>query len=275
MTSLSEVLTEAINHMMGGVYTMLPGVVESYDFKAQKAIVRPSISKVIRAGETITPPAIFEVPVIWPRTANAIIHLPLAPGDRVMVIFSCRSLELWLNNAAALSDPGDFRKFDLNDAVAVPGFYPFALQSPAENGQDLLIQHKLATVRLRQDSSIEVEQKASKAMIRIDPAGNVTVDTPVSASVRALSCAVECTAATVVTETADVKALAVTFAAVTVIANVTGVFQGTVLGVANLTVAGNTITAAPGVLDVFTPVLTLHGNLAVNGNINATGTITP
>jgi len=272
---LSEVLTDAINHSLGSVYTMLPGVVESYDYRLQKAVVRVSINKVIRKGETISPPKIFEVPVVWPHTKNAIIHLPLASGDRVMVVFSCRSLELWLNSRRRQSDPGDFRKFDMSDAVAIPGLFPFSLAADVENGDDLLIQHRRATVRLKANSAIEIHQKLTGSIVKIDAWGNITATTLLSANINATVCTVDCQAATVTTKTASMKAVFVDFSAVTVTGIVLGAFNGAVVGLTSLFLGDNTITVAPGVVDVRTFLFKLHGDLSVDGNITATGTITP
>lgn len=53
------------------------------------------------------------------------LALPVAVGDTGLLIFSDRSLDVWLATGGIV-DPGDDRRHALSDAVFVPGLRPFS-----------------------------------------------------------------------------------------------------------------------------------------------------
>lgn len=126
-----EILLEAIRSQLARVNTSLPGVVVSYSEANQTATVRPSFRFAYRDAEGVLqrydPPAIHNVPVAFPGGGSFSITWPLAEGDSVLLVFSSRSLDEWRTVAGAAHEPKDLRRFDLSDAVAVPG-----LRSPAD-----------------------------------------------------------------------------------------------------------------------------------------------
>ena len=71
-------------------------------------------------------PIINNVPVVFLRSQAGHLTLPLAAGDFGLIVFCERSIDLWQNAGRAI-DPADARKFDLNDAVFLPGLSPQTL----------------------------------------------------------------------------------------------------------------------------------------------------
>lgn len=120
MSDVIDALQIATESQLSEVNTMLPGTVVSYDAGRNRAVVRPTLPKALADGLPLDAPTVAEVPILWPASAGgAVFTMPIRPGDGVMLVFAQRSLEGWLggNNGA----PDDPRRFDLSDAVAIPG----------------------------------------------------------------------------------------------------------------------------------------------------------
>lgn len=121
--SLADVLRQSIEHRLAGLHVCLPGEIVSYDAATQTASVRPTIKQVVRSfdGEEVTAyPTIPSVPVAHPRAGDWFVHMPLTPGDTVILVFGERSLDQW-RLLGGVQDPLDLRKHDLSDAIAIPG----------------------------------------------------------------------------------------------------------------------------------------------------------
>lgn len=123
MSAVSE-QRQVIAAELADVHTCLPGVIVSYD--GELATVRPTLDKQLANGEVLAAPQIARVPMCWPcgdvNGAKARITVPLAPGDPVLLHFSERALDDWLNGTDGA--PGDPRQFDLSDAFATPQMRP-------------------------------------------------------------------------------------------------------------------------------------------------------
>lgn len=124
--NLEQILQTAIEGRLVDFHTMLPGEIVSYDPAKKKASVKIVLKRKYAADGSVKElPVIPSVPVVHPRTKDAIIHLPVKAGDKCMVLFAERSLDIWKKFGGTV-DPQDARKFHLSDAVAVPGLYSFA-----------------------------------------------------------------------------------------------------------------------------------------------------
>jgi hypothetical protein len=125
--SLEDALERLLDAREEELHTALPGRIESYDAAAQVADVTPLIRRAVpRAdGGTLAEPmpTIRAVPVVWPRAGDWFLHMPLAPGDTVLLVCCERDLARW-RQTGELSDPVDRRAHHLAHAVAIPGVYP-------------------------------------------------------------------------------------------------------------------------------------------------------
>ncbi len=115
---------------------MQPGTVLAYDHATQRATVALAVRQKIRAarGGAISNediPPIANVPVIFPRATGYADTFPLTVGDSVLVFFAERSIDEWKSTGNASNDAQDIRRFDLSDAVAIPGESSFARPIPA------------------------------------------------------------------------------------------------------------------------------------------------
>jgi hypothetical protein len=194
--TLNQAIETAVKFQLGLINTCLPGRVEKYDYTTQKADVTPLIKKKYKDGTVAPMPIISAVPVVFPRTKTSMIHFPLVQGDGVLLIFSQRSLETWLFKGGE-SEPGDPRKFDLTDAIAIPGLWDFTAATLAENNDDFIIVHNAEKIIIRKDGNIEIGASSLKKLVNQEfvslfnnhvhnfiaaPTGSFSTSTPASAS---------------------------------------------------------------------------------------------
>ena len=135
--TLSNVLQRSIQSAMEQLQVCMPAEVVSYDKDKQLASCQPMFKNKYRDGATLDMPVIYNVPVAHPRSGTAIVHMPIKKGDRVLLVFSDRSLEKWLTSGER-SDPEDNRKHQMSDAIAYPGLYPMNEAKPIANGEDII-----------------------------------------------------------------------------------------------------------------------------------------
>ncbi len=148
--TLTDAVRQAITSALNGIHVCLPGEVQKYDRVTSKAEVKPVLSKAYLDETTEDLPVIANVPVVWPRTAKAIIHMPLAKGDFVLLVFSERSMDAWLSDGKTGAPP-DSRKFDLSDAIALPGLWPFSSSSPATSDDAIEIINGNTSIKMTED----------------------------------------------------------------------------------------------------------------------------
>jgi hypothetical protein len=153
--TLAHVLEQAIMSVLGSVHTAFPGQINKYDYTKAEADIKPLLSKKYDDGTIAEMPIIPSVPIVWPRTSLGSISFPLQRGDCCLVICSERSLDKWLSKGGIVINE-DTRKFDLTDAIAIPGLYSFATPTKILNNEDFLITFKDQTIKIKQGGNIEI-----------------------------------------------------------------------------------------------------------------------
>jgi hypothetical protein len=132
--SVEFVMREIAREVAGELRVCMPARIDSYDANEQTASVQPLLRrKFYGQADDVLLPIINRVPVIHPRTASALIRLPVARGDIVTLVFADRSLESWLSGDGGDIYPADTRQHHLTDAYAILGGYP--------RGQAVAAQH--------------------------------------------------------------------------------------------------------------------------------------
>lgn len=154
--SLNEVISRAIETRLLDVHTAMPGQIVSYNSSNQSCTVQLSIKKKYEDGTLINIPQITNVPVVFPRAGKAFISMPLKAGDNVLVIFSERAMDLFLN-LGGIVDPKDPRKHHITDAIAIPGVYPFNNSIDA-SASALRIQNDQSRIDLFADGKFSIEK---------------------------------------------------------------------------------------------------------------------
>lgn len=140
---MAEIIRQAINDRLASVHVMLPGKVESYDAATQKADIQPMISRLQKTvdGEIKEDlPVIPSVPVAFPRAGGFKITMPVKEGDRCMLVFCERSIDVYQQSSGSRPvDPDLFLMHDLSDAVALMGWYPDSGAAESTDGSDMVL----------------------------------------------------------------------------------------------------------------------------------------
>lgn len=166
MTTLTEAVQAVLNIELESLNTCLPGTFESYNFKEQKATVKPLLKTKFEDGAVADPNPIAEVPVVFPRTLNSGMTFPINKGDGCILLFTQRSLDLWLNNGGSV-EPGDPRKFDATDAIAIPGLFSFKQRNIASNNDDLEIHHNNFKIVITKAGKIKIQTPNGIELIKV------------------------------------------------------------------------------------------------------------
>ena len=169
---ITELLNIIVSNKIAEMHICMPAKIISYDFTTRKASVQPSLNQKFSDDEILVLPIIHNVPVMQPSSGGASINFPVKPGDNVLLIFSERSLEQWLQDGKQ-STPDDSRQNNLTDAVAHIGLNPFNVISSAENNDDLLIAYDGSKIRFKPSGVVEAEASEIDLI-----ASNVNITSP-------------------------------------------------------------------------------------------------
>lgn len=138
---LSDVIRGTIDQVLIDVNVCLPGKIISYDKDTQYANVQAQIMMTFSDGTALPITVIPKVPVKHPRAngGKAFVHMPLKPGDDVVLVFSQRSLDIW-KSQGGLTNPKDPTKFNITDAYALIGgsAIPDAFHPTTDNGIEIV-----------------------------------------------------------------------------------------------------------------------------------------
>ena len=158
--SLCDAIRQACLYHQNNMHVALPAEIISYDFQKQKASVQPLLNKAWADLKPNDPPAVMpvlaNVPVIFPRSGGASLTFPVTAGDTCLLVFIERSTDLWLSEGGQVT-PDDPRKFDLSDAVAIMGLFPFVENSQADNNNDVLLTYAGSNIRIQKNGDIQIK----------------------------------------------------------------------------------------------------------------------
>lgn len=122
--SIAEIVRAALDARVADLRVSLPGAIESFDPETQLASVRPLLHDTHEdeAGDEVTEelPVIPNVPVQVYGAGELRLSFPVNPGDPCLLVFTDRSLDLWIERGGSV-DPVDVRRHNLTDAVAFVG----------------------------------------------------------------------------------------------------------------------------------------------------------
>lgn len=165
-------LRRLIQTELSDVHTCMPGRIISFD--GRTAVVKPAINKLLADGSELPAPQIVSVPVCFPAGSGgaAIVSVPLAPGDDVLLHFTERALENWLSGTDGV--PGDPRMFDLTDAFATPVCRPGVQQVDT---QSLVIRFGEATISIDRSGQISI---ATSGAASISAPGGLSIEANVA-----------------------------------------------------------------------------------------------
>lgn len=156
VSRLVEAIQNGIESRLVDVHTALPGVVKSYNASDQLIDVTPALKRKYKDGSVVNLPVITNVPVCFPRGGKAHLTFPLEQGDYVLLVFSERSIDFWIDQGN-ITDPKEPRKFNLSDAIAIPGVYPKPASNPRASDQYLRLEYDKASIELDPSGKFKIQ----------------------------------------------------------------------------------------------------------------------
>jgi hypothetical protein len=126
-----------------GLWTALPGVVQSFDPVKKTCVVLPalkaSVMKPDGSSEWVTLPLLLDCPVVFPSGGGVTLTFPIVPQDECLVVFASRCIDAWWQNGCPLNANGrpdaqvqaEFRMHDLSDGFVIVGISSVPKVQPA------------------------------------------------------------------------------------------------------------------------------------------------
>lgn len=146
------------------IWTCLPATVVSFDAGACTVTAQPAIGGVAfdASGMPVatTMPVVADVPVVFPGGGGMRLTFPIAAGDEVLLVFSCRPIDSWWQSGGQ-QRPANARMHDLSDAFAIPG----PMSKP----------HVISGVST---SAVELRSDDGNTKLSVAPSGAVTITAP-------------------------------------------------------------------------------------------------
>lgn len=120
-----EAMRQVLDGRQVGMWTAIPGIIQSVNRTKMTCEVQPSIQAVLsdQNGDltSVNLPLLINVPIVFPSGGGFLITIPLAAGDEVLVVFSSRCIDAWWQNGGFENIAMEARMHDLSDGFAIPG----------------------------------------------------------------------------------------------------------------------------------------------------------
>lgn len=121
-----EALRVAMEGMRSGIWTSMPGIVQSFSDSAITATVQIAIKGVVHTpdgkAQFVNMPILVDVPVHFPRGGGCTLTFPVSKGDECLVVFAARCIDSWWQSGG-IQTPMEPRIHDLSDGFAFVGFF--------------------------------------------------------------------------------------------------------------------------------------------------------
>lgn len=189
MSAYKDLVDNSISAFESDTWTSIPAVVTALSDSGDQTMIsaKPVLNSLLRGSSSTPLPEILEIPVMWPGSSTSLVRGVLSVGDWVLLIFSCRPLQNWLNGDGSRVDPESFQKMNYNSAIAIPGLFPFkshvgssANQTLADDQADMVVKSNIGTsveaeVRIKANGDVIVTP-AGGAVLTLGADGTATLD---------------------------------------------------------------------------------------------------
>lgn len=115
----------AFEGQQSGLWTAMPGIVQSVDLTKMTCVVQLAIQGRYETQDgsiqwvNIAP--LGDVPIVFPSAGGFTMTFPIAAGDEVLVVFAARCIDAWWQSGGYANKALEFRMHDLSDGFAIPG----------------------------------------------------------------------------------------------------------------------------------------------------------
>lgn len=170
---IADALLIALQSWQRGIWTALPGIVDTFNPAENTCTVQPALRGLQRAPDSATTwhalPLLIHCPVVFPGGGGFCLTFPLKKGDECLVVFASRCIDAWWQQGG-VQDQAELRLHDISDGFVIPGVrsvprVPASISTTA--------------AQLRND--------AGTVAISLEPSGNVQIVTPGAVNVSAAS----------------------------------------------------------------------------------------
>jgi hypothetical protein len=174
VSRLVDVINNGIESKLIDLHTAMPATVVSFDASSQTVSVQPTFKRVYNDGTVQLLPIINNVPVVFPSAdgGSAILSMPVKAGDHVLLVFAQRALDQWLEKGSP-QDPIDPRKFNLTDAICIPGMFPKTKKSARVSTNSVRLEYQGAKIELFPDGKVTVGD--GTAQFEITSSGKIKI----------------------------------------------------------------------------------------------------
>lgn len=168
--------------MRAGIWTALPGVIQSFNPVAMTCEVQPGIKVNVRQQDgtivSVALPMLVDCPVQFPSGGNCTLTFPVGQGDECLVVFASRCIDGWWQSGG-VQEQAELRMHDLSDGFVLLGFrsQPRVLSGISASAAQLRTD----------DGQAFVEVNAATHAINIQTTAPVNVTSSASARVTAPS----------------------------------------------------------------------------------------
>lgn len=159
--SLKAFMRSHLDNLQTQLFTQLPAVVTDVSqYQSQNIVsVKPVIDFMFSDGQVSECPEIFNVPVINPSAGGGLLSFPIQVGDTVLVEFSMRSIETWLEGSGESVTEPTMRTHDMSDGMAIIGLYTKSSHLQPDP-KDVVLKFKDNSIRLKDDGDVEIITKS-------------------------------------------------------------------------------------------------------------------
>jgi len=114
----------AIEGSRAGLWTALPGIIDSFDSGAMTCEVQPAIEGLGEMPDGTTTPRVMplclDCPVVFPAGGGVTMTFPLAAGDECLIVFAAKCIDAWWQQGG-VQPQAELRMHDLSDGFVIPG----------------------------------------------------------------------------------------------------------------------------------------------------------
>ena len=155
MNRFIQAIKDATDARISQIQTSMPGKVTAAVCENGRWIVsaQPVIPLKTPDGRVLDAPVIAGIPVAFPSGdgGSASVTFPIKVGDGVLLSFSSRQIDDWMTGG----DSQDPRRFDLTDAMAIPGLSNASVNGAAVDPTALCLAYGGAVMKIPKDGPIE------------------------------------------------------------------------------------------------------------------------
>jgi hypothetical protein len=157
--NMADTINNFIENRLTTIYTSMPGIIKKISNGV--ADVQPAVSQ-----DGVELPVLPNVPVIFPASKTAGFVFDINVGDTVMLMFSTNSIDEWLAGSGRESQTDDPRRFDITDAVAVPGLFSLSSVPNISSSDGCVMNYEDTTVKIKKNGDVEIGGATATALVR-------------------------------------------------------------------------------------------------------------